>query len=94
MRDLLHPVLLGLLVTAIGVIAHWGGRAAAKHAGQLHVDDEETAGNVTQEEGIDGKLGHTRHAVGQVVADEVTPRENRIARSRSAMDADGKPADE
>ncbi len=94
MRDLLHPVLLGLLVTAIGVIAHWGGRAAAKHAGQLHVDDEETAGNVTQEEGIVGNDTHAGNAVGKGAAKEGSPRENRIASPQTATDADGKPADE
>ncbi|WP_332671447.1 hypothetical protein [Aromatoleum sp.] len=41
MRDLLHPVLLGLLVVVIGAIAHRGSRGAGKLAGRLAADDED-----------------------------------------------------
>lgn len=74
MRDLLHPVLLGLLVTAIGVLAHRGGRAAAKHAGRLHADDEDTAGNAAQEEEIVGKESPGEGAVGKGAENVGAPR--------------------
>ncbi|MDT3670634.1 MAG: hypothetical protein ROZ37_09905 [Aromatoleum sp.] len=91
MRDLLHPVLLGLLVTAIGVIAHLGGRAAAKHAGQLHVDDEDTAGNGAPDEEIVGNDSRAENAGGKGGANESMPRKYGTERQATVTDADHPP---
>lgn len=94
MRDLLHPVLLGLLVTAIGIIAQRGGRAAAKHAARLPAGDEDTAGNATQEEGMVGQDTAAEGTVGKGAPNVGAPRENGSATHANAEDAAGKPLDE
>lgn len=92
MRDLLHPVLLGLLVTAIGVVAHRGGRAAAKHAGRLHADEEDPAGKAADREELVGKETPGERAIGKGAASEGAPREIGDERHGTATAA-GKPAD-
>jgi len=94
MPDLLHPVLLGLLVTAIGVIAHRGSRAAAKHAERVHADNDDTAGKEALDEGTVGKDAVGKDAPGQHAVGKDAAKEGAHGKRGTAEDADGQHAEE